>query len=137
MSVRIAETAGIRIYAYLALPMQAGYLETTMENTMKSFSRISNNRMLLVLCALGFLCANSTLVMAEGNIPVGVAFKNGQSAKANNPKTNHPGEVKTSPIVGVEGINTGAKANNPKTNPSSPASSGLGTSSVIIPTQRR
>ncbi len=36
-----------------------------MENTLKPLSTISNNRALLVLSALGFLCASSGFVSAE------------------------------------------------------------------------
>jgi hypothetical protein len=38
---------------------------------MKLFSRISNNRALLVLCALGFLCVSSPLAISqEGGRPI-------------------------------------------------------------------
>src|SRR5665647_1915045 len=67
MLVRIAEAVGIRILPLACCPQHVNFLQTKMENTMTRLSRISNNRALLVLSALGFLCASSGLVSAQGS----------------------------------------------------------------------
>lgn len=87
MLVYSAGVCGLRIPPIASCPQHVLF-ETKMENTMKQLRGIFNNRVLLVPCALGFLCASPGLVPAHAEIgrTLVVYTDNHGESKANLPK---------------------------------------------------
>jgi hypothetical protein len=86
------------------LSQHARFLETELENTVNSLSRIYNSRALLVLSALGFLYASSAIAMAQTKSTIGVdsgSMLTTKDARDQKHKTG-PGMAKRGVVVDTE-----------------------------------